>query len=257
MIGKRPISEDDLHAFLDGALDEGRRDAVRRYLERHPEAQRRIADYKEQAEALRAAFATIADQPVPAELSLKSLVERRRKTLARTRQIAAAAAILSIGGLSGWFGREAASPSTRGIQALSREAVDNYEVYASDALRPVELAPPQSSTLIRWVSERLDTPVQAPNLQTAGYSFLGGRLVTTPNGPAALFVYEDAAANRLTVMVRPMKVDKNRLMSEHSYGALDSVTWSRDGVGFSIVAPRASSDLRPVAEDIRRQASFS
>lgn len=257
MNGERPISEDDLHALLDGGLEESRRDAVRRYLDTHPEAQSRFNAYRKQGEALRDALAPFADQPLPTELSLRSIVERRRKTQARRHQIAAAAAILCIGGLSGWFGREALSPSKRGIQALGREAVDNYAVYASDRRRPVELAPDQRATLTRWVSERLDTPVQAPDLQTAGYRFLGGRLVTTPNGPAALFIYEGVASDRLTVMVRPMQIDKNRPMAERSYGALDGVTWSRGGLGFSILAPRASVDLLPVAEDVRQQTSLS
>ena len=257
MTGDRPISEDDLHAFLDGVLEESRRDAVRRYLDTHPEAQGRFAAYREQGEALREALAPLADQPLPAELSLEAIVERRRKTLAGRRQIAAAAAILFIGGLAGWVGREAVSPPARGIQALGREAADNYVVYASDTLRPVELASDQRATLTRWVSERLDTPVQPPDLESAGYRFLGGRLVTTPNGPAALFIYEGALGDRLAVMMRPMQVEKNRSMSEQSYGALDGVTWSRDGLGFSVVAPHASPDLLPVAEDVRRQASFT
>jgi anti-sigma factor RsiW len=257
MTGDRPISEDDLHAFLDGVLEESRRDAVRRYLDTHPEAQERFAAYREHGEALRNALAPVSDQPLPAELNLKALVERRRKTLAGRRQIAAAAAILCIGGLSGWMGREAVSPPARGIQALGREAVDNYVVYASDTRRPVELASDQRATLTRWVSDRLDTPVQPPDLEGAGYRFLGGRLVTTPNGPAALFIYEGAAAERLAVMMRPMEIEKNRSMSEQSYGALDGVTWSRDGLGFSVVAPRASTDLLPVAEDVRRQTPFS
>lgn len=255
MMGDRPISEDDLHAYIDGVLDEGRREAVRRYLNAHPEAQRRVAAYSEQGQALRDALAPLADQPLPPELSLKSIVERRRNALAGRRQVAAAAAILCIGGLSGWFAREAVSPPARGIHALGREAVDNYMVYASDADRPVELASDQRTTLTRWVSERLDTPIQAPDLQAAGYRFIGGRLVTTPNGPAALFIYEGAAAERLAIMMRPMEIDKNRSMWEQSYGALGGVTWSRDGLGFSIVAPRASADLRPVAEDVRRQVS--
>ena len=67
------------------------------------------------------------------------------------------------------MGREAVSPPARGIQALGREAVDNYVVYASDTRRPVELASDQRATLTRWVSDRLDTPVQPPDLEGAGY----------------------------------------------------------------------------------------
>jgi len=42
---ERPISEDDLQAFLDGVLEESRRDAVARYLDVHPEAKARLVTY--------------------------------------------------------------------------------------------------------------------------------------------------------------------------------------------------------------------
>jgi anti-sigma factor RsiW len=253
MTGDRPISEEDLHGFIDGMLDPARREAVQRYLDAHPETAARIATYRSQGEALRAALAPFADQPLPAELGLKSLVEAQRRRFARNRQIAAAVAILCTGGFAGWFGNQSLSAPTRGVHALAQEAVDNYHVYAADAHRPVELTPDERATLVRWVSERLGAPVDAPDLRAAGYRFLGGRLVTTPNGPAALFVYEGEAADRLAVMARPMTVDRNRAMSERSFGALDGVTWSRNGLGFSVVAPRGSSRLAPAVEEVRRQ----
>lgn len=253
MTGQRLISEDDLHAFVDGVLDAGQHEAVQRYLDANPDAAARIAAYRTQGDALRDALRPFVQQPLPAGLTLRAMIEGRRARLTRRRQFAAAAAILCIGGLTGWFGHQALSAPPHGVRALAREAVDNYAVYASDIRRPVELAPAQRPILVQWVSERLGAPVEAPNLQAAGYRFLGGRLVTTPNGPAALFVYEGAVADRLTVMMRPMAVDKNKAMSEQSFGALDGVTWSRDGLGVSVVAPRASGRLTPVAEEVRRQ----
>ncbi|WP_339930694.1 anti-sigma factor [uncultured Brevundimonas sp.] len=255
MTGDRPISEDDLHAFLDGMLDPARRDAVERYLDTHPQAAARIATYRTQGDALRAALAPIADQPTPPEFALRPLVERRRRRFARHRQIAAAIGILCLGGMTGWFGHQALTLPSHGVHALAQEAVDNYEVYAADLRRPVELPSDQTAALAYWVSERLGAPVEPPDLRAAGYRFLGGRLVTTPNGPAAMFIYEGPAADRLAVMARPMTIDKNRAMSERAFGALQGVTWSRDGLGFSVVAPRASGRLAPVAAEVQRQTA--
>lgn len=250
-----PVTEEDLHGFIDGVLEPGRREVVQRYLDAHPETAARIATYQTQGEALRAALAPYSDQPAPAGLGLMPLIERRRRRFARNRQVAAAAAILCTGGLAGWIGHHSLSVPTRGVHALAQEAVDNYQVYAADAHRPVELTPDQRATLVQWVSERLGAPVDPPDLQAAGYRFLGGRLVTTPNGPAALFVYEGPSADRLAVMARPMSVDRNSSMSERSFGPLDGVTWSRNGLGFSVVAPRGSGRLAPAVEEVRRQAA--
>jgi anti-sigma factor RsiW len=48
-----PIGEDDLHAYVDGQLPAGRRQAVEFYLQRSAEAARRVADYQAQREAIR------------------------------------------------------------------------------------------------------------------------------------------------------------------------------------------------------------
>jgi len=47
------IDEHDLHAYVDGALDEARAVEVERYLREHPEVGRRVSEYMAQAEALR------------------------------------------------------------------------------------------------------------------------------------------------------------------------------------------------------------
>ncbi|MBU3969702.1 MAG: anti-sigma factor, partial [Alphaproteobacteria bacterium] len=75
---ERPISEDDLQAFIDGALDEARRAEVQTYLDAHPETAARIAGYRAQAEALRTALRPFADQPLPPGLGVRTLVARRR-----------------------------------------------------------------------------------------------------------------------------------------------------------------------------------
>jgi hypothetical protein len=46
-----PIGEDDLHAYVDGQLQEGRRPAVERHLDENPAAARKVADYQVQREA--------------------------------------------------------------------------------------------------------------------------------------------------------------------------------------------------------------
>jgi len=253
MSADRPISEDDLQAYVDQVLDAGRKAEVADYLRLHPEAARRIEGYIAQRAALRAALAPIAEEPIPPELGLRTLVEARRARLSAWRPAAAAALILCLGGLGGWTARAAFTPPVNGVGALAREAADNYRVYASDLHRPVEIGSAQQADLVRWVSNRLRSPVAVPDLRSAGYRFIGGRLVTTPHGPAAMFLYDDAQGERLAVMVRPMKVEKNTGMSEQTDRGLDGVSWATDGIGYSLVAPTRPKSLHPVANEVRRQ----
>ena len=59
---KRPdaITEDDLHAYVDGLLSDDDRAAVEAWLAERPEEQARVQDWKQQAEILRNAFASYA-----------------------------------------------------------------------------------------------------------------------------------------------------------------------------------------------------
>ena len=56
-MSSHPITEDDLHGFVDHLLDSARRSEVQTYLDAHPEIAARIATFRHQREALRAAAA--------------------------------------------------------------------------------------------------------------------------------------------------------------------------------------------------------
>lgn len=253
MSAPRPISEDDLQAYVDEALPPTRRQEVEAYLAAHPEEARRIRGYVGDRAALRAALSAIAEEPIPPELGLRAMIEARRARQAYWRPAIAAATVLAIGGLAGWTARGVVAPPLNGVGALSREAADNYRVYASDVHRPVEIDSTQKADLVRWVSNRLRSPVAVPDLQAAGYRFIGGRLVTTPHGPAAMFIYDGADGLRLAVMVRPMQLEKNVAMTEREDADLGGVSWATDGVGYSLVAPRSPQALHPLADEVRRQ----
>ena len=60
-----PVAEEDLHAYVDSALDDERRATVDRYLQAHPEAAERVAAYLAQRQKLRAAFAALGSEPIP------------------------------------------------------------------------------------------------------------------------------------------------------------------------------------------------
>ena len=73
----RPIAEEDLHAWIDEQLDADRQAAVSRYLQDHPDVARRVAAWREQRDALRAAFARVAAEPIPTRLQLDRLIHQR------------------------------------------------------------------------------------------------------------------------------------------------------------------------------------
>ena len=252
----RPVSEDDLHGYVDDRLDPGRREEVEAYLQAHPQVATRVADYRGQREALRAAFAPAAAAPLPPQLNLERMVAARhaRTSSAGWRLAASLAVTLALGASGGWFVRGLSVPPQAGVAALSREAADSYRVYASDRTRPVEIAGVQKAALTRWISNRLKRPVEAPDLAGVGYRLMGGRLVATPHGPAGLFLYENDQGVRLAVLVRAMEEkDQTAPMVDNHFKGVAGVAWADDGLGYGLTGPASAGALRPIANELRRQ----
>lgn len=257
MSGGRPITEDDLQGYLDDAIDSRRRAEVEAYLAGHPEVAERIAIDRALRGTLRDALGPIADEPVPAELNLSRLVDRHQRPRQNWRsspwQAAAALLLMVMGGVGGWGLRSAQEPPRAGIAALAQEATDSYVVYAPDMGRPVEIKAADAPQLIKWASRRLERPVSIPDLSGAGYSFIGGRVVPTPHGPAVLYMFDNGKGTRLTLLSRNMAIDRDTPMKPGNAGRVTSVSWSRDGLGFSLVGPLDEAELHPIADVARAQ----
>lgn len=247
----RPVAEEDLHAYVDGLLDGDRRATVERYLRAHPDAAERVAAYGAQRQELRAAFAALGSEPLPPRLDLARLVEARlTRRHAPWRAAAAVALALGLGGAAGWW---AGSRPPTGIDALAREAAASHAVYALDQHRPVEIGAAQRGELTRWVSNRLNRPVAAPDLSPLGYRLLGGRLVAGPHGAAALFVYESPGGKRLTLYVRPAPDGGTTPIEPVDIGEMDGCAWIERGVGYSLIAAETYARLLELSRHVRQE----
>ncbi|WP_096487664.1 anti-sigma factor family protein [Methylorubrum populi] len=248
----RPITEDDIQAFIDDRLEAARRAEVEVYLASHPDLGRRVERMRGLGDALRDVFAPVTAEPVPAQLNLAHLVAARRRPRLPAWQAAAAAVLLALGGLGGWGLRGTLSAPMTGVDALAQEASANYAVYAPDRLRPVELAASDGDELARWFSTRLDRRVGVPDLSASGYRLMGGRLVATQHGPAGLLMYDDPRGTRLVMLMRPMAQPGDAPMREHRTGAATGYAWAQDGLGYSLVGASDPAILHPLANEIRR-----
>lgn len=252
----RPVSEDDLHAYVDGVLDAERRAEVEAYLAANASVAKRVRNMEAGRAALRGHFAPVLAEPIPSELILARIVaERRPRIEPRWRAAAAAIILLALGGAGGWFGRGAATPEATGIAALAREAAINWAVYAPDRLRPVEVRASDGEILAEWMRARLGRVISPPNLAASGYRLMGGRVVATAHGPAGLLMYDDDRGSRIVLLTRRMQaVDETPAMSPGRNGATTTWSWVRASIGFSLAGEGESGSLHGIADEIRRQA---
>ncbi|MDE1993276.1 MAG: anti-sigma factor [Rhizobiaceae bacterium] len=251
----QPITEDDLHAYVDDALDATRREEVAAYLNNHADVAARVENYHSQKLKLRDALDPVAEEPIPTALNLAHMIEARSRPRVTPPwwRAAAAAVLFVLGGGGGWWLHGVSTLASEGVVALAREAADNYGVYASDTIRPVELRADDSAQLVSWASQRLQHPVALPDLSASGYRLMGGRMTATAHGPGLVLMYDNDRGTRLVLLTRPMVVDQNKPMAEHTEDETTGFTWATNGMGYSLVGPSTANDLHPLADDIRHQ----
>ena len=249
-----PIDENDLHAYIDGELEVGRRFAVERYLEENPGAARRVADYRVQRETIRAAFAARATEPLPPELSLARIIAERGRPRRMPWLVAASVALsLGLGMAGGWLLHGVPEPgrTQRAMALLEQEALASHVVYAVDLRHPVEVASTEAPHLQQWLSNRLDRMVVAPDLSALGYHLIGGRLLATERGgAAALLMYDDADHHRISVLLRPMTPTLHAAGAMIRKDGVNGRAWIANGLGVAVVAAIPERDIMPLATQI-------
>jgi anti-sigma factor RsiW len=251
----RPINEDDLQAFVDGALDAERHQEVAAFLETNQDAAKRVLAYQQGSTALRSALRPIAAEPIPSRLNLANIIEKQRPAKqSRVAPMAAAAVILlAIGASGGWLLKGYSTPPTEGVTALAQEASASYSAFAADRLRPVEVRADGGGDLKNLVSVTIGASAIIPDLSKAGYRLMGGRVVPTPHGSGLMLMYDDDKGNRLVMLTRRMQLDQDKPMVASDQHDIRGWSWARNGLGYSLVGAIGSKYLHTIADEIRSQ----
>ncbi|UCV08615.1 anti-sigma factor family protein [Dechloromonas denitrificans] len=259
-----PISEADLHAYVDDRLPAARRGEIDTYLANDAEAAERLQAYRGQRDALRELFAPLLAEPLPA--TLRRLAEPPVATGEAppgswlpgwsVQRIAAGLLIALLGGLAGWFGHVQYQPGERLAAAipLARQAAVAHAVYSPDLRRPVEIAADQEELLVKWLSKRLGSPVRPPKLAGLGYELIGGRLLPGNAGPVAQFMYQESSGQRLTLYVsteRQVNGDTGFRFARE--GLVNVFYWIDGEFSYALSASIAKGELAKVATAVYDQ----
>ncbi len=151
---------------------------------------------------LREAFDDWLAEPIPPALIDAARPPLRRLSWRRFVPHFAAAATLVIGIAVGWYARDALLERGGTPTTFPRQAALTHALYAADVNRPVEIWAAEEKRLVTWLSRRLGFAVHAPDLNNVGFALVGGRLVAGNERPTALFMYENANKQRLSLQVR-------------------------------------------------------
>jgi anti-sigma factor RsiW len=240
-----PITEDEVHAYVDGELPDDRHAAMEAWLASHPEDAERVRAWRAQAELIRARYAGVAREPVPARLDVARL-RRLERRWTRSAAAAAVAAFL-IGGLLGWFGREMVASGPALGEALTTDAIDAHKLYVVEVRHPVEVPGAEATHLVQWLSKRLGYDLRAPDLGAIGLKLVGGRLLPGPSGAAGFLMYEGPSGERFTLYSARWDAPETALRYRDA-GQIAAFYWVDSNKAYVMSGPADRDRLRKIAQ---------
>ena len=254
-----PVTEDELHAYVDGELPADRKEAVANWLTAHPSEAATVAAWRAQGESIRARFGAVAQEPVPARLKLEQIMRQSgagRRSLAAFAAAAAVAAFV-IGGGVGWFARGASAAAPSSFAAITADALDAYKLYVVEVRHPVEVPGSDRAHMTQWLSKRFGTALQVPDLESIGLKLVGGRLLPGPTGEAAAFyMYENASGERFTIYCAKATAPESALRYKTDEGSA-AFYWVDDKVAYVVSGPADREKLEKVTKTVYEQVDKS
>jgi len=243
-----PVTADELHAYVDGALPADRHAAVEAWLAVHPTDAVHVAEWRAQADSIRAHYGAIASEPVPERFDLDRVTRPRRNW----RAIAAATlAAAVIGAVTGWIAHGVSAAAPSGFEQFSAEALNAHRLYITEVRHPIEVGAGEDH-LLPWLSRRVGASLRAPNLEAYSLKLLGGRLLPGPNGPAALFMYETPAGERYTFYCSRANTPRTALRY-NAAGDAAAVLWVESEMGYVVSGPAERDRLIDIAQSAYRE----
>ena len=247
-----PITEAELHAFVDGQLTPERQREIEASLAQRPDEAQRVQSYREQKRELRALFDPVLDEALPQRV----LDAARPRSPWYSQRWVAGIAIALVSGATGWGLHGAVQPgSSATVLATARfaqRAAVAHAVYSPEQRRPVEVDAAHEDQLVTWLSKRMGAPMKPPHLQALGYALEGGRLLPGGQGPVAQFMYRDAAGRRLTLYVSNENVGQTAFRYVRE-GPINVFYWVDGSFGYAISAEADREALQAVATEVYRQ----
>jgi anti-sigma factor RsiW len=264
-----PITEDEIHAYVDGSLAEHRREEIDRLLEHDEALAIKISDYFSLNSMFHDRYDRVLSEPVPQRLLPP---ERKRwRDAANWPQFAGMAAALvigvgiGVGGMMGNVGGHALMPGSGGVghverasftpgESFARQSAVAHVMYAPEVMRPVEVGADREQELVTWVSKRLGTDVRPPILTRVGFELMGGRLLPGDDGPVAQFMYHDAKGERITLCISHRKISSDTTAFKlYQDGSVNVFYWIDGDFGYAVSGAIDRKVLLELSHDVYSQ----
>jgi anti-sigma factor RsiW len=249
------LSEDELHRLIDGRLDPARAAILAEHLRRNPEDAARVEAWRAQGLGLHGLYDGVLAEEIPPRLRRAARPWRAAGTaLAR---LVAGFALIAVGGVGGWALRDARpQPDARIVVEFAERAAVAHAVYLPEIRHPVEVVAAEAQHLSVWTSRRLGLaePLRIPDLRSAGFDLVGGRLLPDAQGPAAQYMYQDGGGRRVTLYVKhdpttpaAFQSDDQQKFDFYRRGDTSVLAWRDGALGCAIAGNMEKLELKRLA----------
>ena len=237
------VTEELIQRSIDGELSDQEREHLEQYLAEHPDEAARHSALRRQSELLGKSV------PVPSAAHLRNLRNQARAAPTPTLKLAASIAIFAVGLGVGY----AVRPDSRGaasdldLAMFARQAEAAHSLYVSEVLHPVEVAASQKDHLQTWLSNRLGAAIIAPQLGETGFSLIGGRLLPAGDRASALFMYENAEGDRLSLLATYGNATRSQSFRFRQEGGYLVIFWQDGPWQYSLVGDQQRQPMDRIA----------
>ena len=265
----RRYTDEELSAWVDGEGTAAERAEIEAWLRGHAAEAARVSAWQADREALRAAYAPVAQEAVPSALAAAVWSPTRPRRALHAPWGLAAAAVAGVfllgalvGGVVAW--QLKASPSVvlarpgasaagaLGSESWLRRAAFAHAVYTPEPRHAVEVKA-QEEHLARWLTRRIEAPVKLFDLRPLGFELVGGRLLPDGAGKSAQLMYQDAEGKRITVYLRKPEPGTDAAFRFERQGKLGLFYWIEEKTGFALVGDLPKERLLALAKSIYDQ----
>jgi anti-sigma factor RsiW len=248
-----PVSEHDLHAFVDGALDGRRYRRIVAHLASDPMAAERVNGFlRQQGELsqLRDQLANYVDplgDETTGDLTRQLAWAVRHQRRVRWGAAASGMAAMVLVGLVSLWGPD---PSKVAERLSMREQIADagpQVLFGRDPLKGAsQLTPSEVGTAPPELDQQLAAySIRRPDLAGHGLTFVGGDAIKGGEAPAIRLIYEDKEHRRVLLFVGAVGGDADVALTVVPEGHV-SLNWRRGPVVFALIGPKESDQLLDV-----------
>jgi len=240
----------ELHAYVDGDLDDEGMARVENYLRNNPGAAAEVRAYLRQKDDLRNAAGQGLSEDEPLALrELGQVLAKQLKpgTLGSWRRAMSVAALFVLG----WLSHTLYAPLAE-LPAFESEVVQAHLLTSSD----ISEVPPLSPQRVSKLFSRIGEIERLPDLRQFGFEPIGAQLMPSVAGVVLHVPYRDT--NGQTVSYFLLHDDESEEMPRHVLhkNGVTMIYWQHDYSRYALAAPMAEDQVSKIASFLDSPAAM-